>query len=433
MKQFLKWTGGTLLVASMPLMAADPPAATPATPAAPAAPALPNGGVDVSLQLSSNYVFRGADMYQNKFVQDRQSYGKWNKAPSFQPSITFKTPVDGLTFNIWGAFALTNRNDKDVDQRIQNGKGGVTSNDTILANPLIDSIDYNSSATPPNTVGTSPAQYLRNYFNTATTFYPTGNYAGASTVNVPGFYKDANGLGRVDELDYTIAYSSATKVGTIGFGLVTYQLANAKGKGNPFIAGGSAFYYATEMFATYALPMLPDLTAKAYADIVNSNQYYQLVYSKTIAVSDAVSVTVTTGPSYSIQSALYAVPNGSGNTYAGTTQTLQGWKDVTSSVGVSAKGFNVQLNAAYRPDLRFYDSDPSTNRLVEIDGGSTMNDGRVADPKWTGSGVAADVVQRGITAQGRRLAAGNGNYQFVARQKLPRWIYWVNAGYTASF
>ncbi|HMU85247.1 MAG TPA: hypothetical protein PKC35_18020, partial [Leptospiraceae bacterium] len=95
MKQFLKWTGGTLLVASMPLMAADPPAATPATPAAPAAPALPNGGVDVSLQLSSNYVFRGADMYQNKFVQDRQSYGKWNKAPSFQPSVTFKTPVDG--------------------------------------------------------------------------------------------------------------------------------------------------------------------------------------------------------------------------------------------------------------------------------------------------------------------------------------------------
>jgi len=425
MKQFLKWTGAAVLLASLPL-AAQAPAPAPA-----ADPQLPNASIDVSLQFASNYVFRGTDMHQNMFNQKRKSIDGKNEAWTFQPTITMKTPVDGLYVSIFGNFALEGREDKDVDQRLQTAPGAGDPTNTgcaTVSNVLIDSVD---------TVGTSPCNstgnastYIRNTLTAATTYFPTGTYAGVSTVTVPKSHKEANGLKRADEIDITVGYTSATKVGVIGFGVVTYNYVNGRAKANPFgNVGGS--YFGTEMFATYALPMFPDLTAKIYGDIVNSNQYYQLVYAKTIAINDSVAVSVSTGPGYSIERNLYsggalasAFPAG-----ANAAQTVSGWRDWTSSVGVTVKGFNVNFNAAYRPDLRFFDGDFATSRLVEADGGSTNHDGLVADPKLTNSGAVGDILQRSVTRSGQRL---NSNYAFTARQKLPNWLYWVNLGYTIT-
>ncbi|MCE9596693.1 MAG: hypothetical protein K8S54_01870, partial [Spirochaetia bacterium] len=283
------------------------------------------------------------------------------------------------------------------------------------------------------------AQLVTSYASLATPTHvlQTGSTAspaqGIASQKVAQFYKDANGLKRADEIDMTLAYSSSTRVGVIGFGIVHYSLANAKAKGNPFMGGtNSAFYYVTEMYASYALPMFPDLTAKLNSDIINSNQYYQLLYSKTINVSDTVAVAITTGPGYSVQSTPSLI---AGNALQGndpSIQTIQGWKDWTTNLGVTVKGFTVGINAAYRPDLRFFDTDYATNRALEIDGGSTINDGLVANPALSGSGLYADLLSRTVSTQVSNRT-GNTAYSFTPRQKLPKWIYWVNAGYTASF
>ena len=424
MKQFLKWTGAALLLASLPLAAEDPKPA--------AEPELPNASVDVSLQFASNYVFRGADVFQNRFNQKRQSISGVNEAWTFQPSITFKTPVDGLYFNIWGNFAMEGREDKDTDQRLQTTVTSPGTGDTAGSNILIDSID------PTLNGGAIPASYVGTTLTSAATYYPgtsasctacvSGTYGGVNNITVPALRKESNGLKRFDEIDLTIGYGASTKVGVIGFGIVTYNLVNPKAKANPFGNVGGT-YYITEIFGTYALPMFPDLTAKIYGDIVTSSQYYQLVYAKTINVNDSVAVSVSTGPGYSIQNNGYslstlasAYPQG-----ANLPQTIAGWRDWTSSVGVTVKGFNVNVNAAYRPDLRFFDGDMATSRLVELDGGSTNDDGLVADPKYVGAGPVGDIYQRSVS---RQMAArtGNASYSYTPRQKLPKWVYWVNLG-----
>ncbi|MCE9596873.1 MAG: hypothetical protein K8S54_02805, partial [Spirochaetia bacterium] len=68
MNKVFKWSGGVLLCASMPLMAEETK--------------LPNASIDVNATVVSNYVFRGADIHQNKFVQERKAYDGKNIAPA---------------------------------------------------------------------------------------------------------------------------------------------------------------------------------------------------------------------------------------------------------------------------------------------------------------------------------------------------------------
>lgn len=418
-----------MLLASLPLAAQTAPADP-----APSAPALPNASVDVSLQFASNYVFRGTDMHQNMFNQKRKEIDGKNEAWAFQPSITLKTPVDGLYFNIWGNFALEGREDKDVDQRIQTAPGagdptntgcGTATYNQTFSNVMIDSVDRLCTAASAGI----PSSHIISTLTASGNYFPSG-YTGVAGVSVPKAYKEANGLKRADEIDLTIGYSSSTKVGVIGFGIVTYNLVNNRAKANPFGNVGGT-YWGTEIFGTYALPFFPDLTAKIYGDVVTSNQYYQLQYAKTIAVNDSVSVSVTTGPGYSVERNAYSYTTQAAAFPAGANpaQTVAGWRDWTSSVGVTVSGFNVTLNAAYRPDLRFFDGDYASSRLVEADGLSTNADGMVANPALAGAGPLGDIVQRSITRSGQRI---NSAFAFTPRQKLPRWLYWVNLGYTVS-
>ncbi|MCB1319892.1 MAG: hypothetical protein KDK34_06555, partial [Leptospiraceae bacterium] len=100
-----------LCLSSFPLMAQDDE--------------LPEGSIDVDLAVVSNYVWRGGDIHAVKLAEQKQDEISSNtEAWTFQPSITLNTPVDGLYFNIWGSFAMHNREDQDVDLRIQQGPAG---------------------------------------------------------------------------------------------------------------------------------------------------------------------------------------------------------------------------------------------------------------------------------------------------------------------
>ncbi|HKI98899.1 MAG TPA: hypothetical protein VKB51_10535 [bacterium] len=64
--------------------------------------------MDYGADLVSNYVWRGNDLYVSKFAKDNKQPAAFNVAPALQPSITFYGP-GGLSFNMWGSFALTDR------------------------------------------------------------------------------------------------------------------------------------------------------------------------------------------------------------------------------------------------------------------------------------------------------------------------------------
>ncbi len=65
--------------------------------------------VDVYLNFGTTYYWRGVDVYSNKFAFDDKNEGVFNDAFSVMPEITLYTPIPGLTLDLWGAFALSER------------------------------------------------------------------------------------------------------------------------------------------------------------------------------------------------------------------------------------------------------------------------------------------------------------------------------------
>ncbi len=359
---------------------------------------LPEASVDVNLTFASNYVWRGYDMYANKFSQDGKAYGAFNTAGSFQPEITLNTPVEGLFVDIWGAFAMTGRSDVDTDQALQLQPGG-----TDILVPTYISL--------PNGVSPTLGSSLQAIYNTLPAsivtaggmdaYFNSFNYQGG----FPGFYKEQNGLHRVDEVDLTIGYERATSVGTMGFGIVTYTYSNPVSKGSA----------ATEMYVSYALPMLPQLSLTMYNDIATSNQYYNLGYSDSLDLGTNISF------DYGLSAGYAVIAN------------FQGLQDITASVGITTGGFSLSLNAANRPNIHIMDSAISGDTApgwvaAWMDGGSTAFDGLVPDPSQT-NGITNRLINNYI---GGILGGANPNFSYTPRTKLPSTIFWVSAGYTIS-
>lgn len=63
-------------------------------------------GVDIV----SDYVVRGVDQYDSAFAFHKKDATSFNVSPSLQPTLTLFGP-SGLSLNLWGAFALTDRAD----------------------------------------------------------------------------------------------------------------------------------------------------------------------------------------------------------------------------------------------------------------------------------------------------------------------------------
>lgn len=162
---------------------------------------LPDVNVDVGLNFVSNYIFRGTDLHANRAVQKGEQYGSHTGEWAFQPTVTFNTP-SGLFFNIWGSFATAGRKDADTDLRFQTSPGGAAlATDPGAIRSAYSAVTLSQALTQDKRVGT-----------------------------IPGFYKEANGLERADEIDLTIGYSTSTKEGNFGFGLIHYTGPNADTK-----------------------------------------------------------------------------------------------------------------------------------------------------------------------------------------------------------
>ena len=371
--------------------------------------------VDVDIVFVTDYVFRGISYLDNYYVQKGKAYDDYKVVPTFQPSITISSPVDGLSLNIWGSFATTHRDDMDSDKRFQFGPGDVDllttpnplgltdASGTALAIPAIITtagVDPNAPALFQSILNHAPQQIAANGI---AAWYGGYNYQGGT----PGYYKEANGLDRLDEIDLTLDYSIETKLGNVSFGIVNYTITDEKAK------GGSSFYQ--EVYVSYALPMLPDLAVKMYSDVQTSNYYYNLSYGSSCEATDDFSLDYGAGVGY------------------GVRNNLQGVQDVTGMLGVSFKGLSIAANVAHRPDMKMIEaSDPNTNMPLWLNGGSNAADGMVDDPSRT-NGLANSLINASITNAIGVNAGQFGAYTYTPRTKLPSNLYWLSIGYSTSF
>lgn len=367
------------------------------------------GSIDVNLEVLSDYIWRGHNLFNNYNIQKKRAEGATTGAWTFHPILTWNTAVDGLYLEIDAYVAVVGRGDKDIDQRIQTSAGGD------FVGPGVSIIDPDYIADPLSGIQAE---------------MPAPGSAISAYGAMPGFYKEPVGLNRVDEVDYTIGYEKETRVGTIGFGISHYSYANLKGKADPFaceVSGTEAYcgegYFGTEIFATYALPFLPELTLEMYSDLVTAQQYYSLTYADERELSEWLAI------SYSVGAGQYVFPG------------IQGISDVTSSlnlhfdsVGFDSGRLTIGLNAAYRPNRQiqafdFGDGAPLTKLPVGINGENSAYSGRSTDYSQT-LGPINEYVNSQIS---NMISAEIGMpYTYNPTKKIESVVYWVNFGYSFS-
>ena len=414
MKKRNLWLLSIALAFSFPLLAEEKKEE--AKPAAEPPP--PTGSFTVDNQIVSNYVFRGADMLASYWSQKNQAYGSFNKAFAYQPSLTWTTPLDGLTFNLWGSFALSNRKDKDVDGSLQTGPG---TSDLIASN--VSSTGFSQSGF--NTALTANTPTLATLSAAAATGLNTRTYG------VPNQYKETNGLGRADELDFTLDYTKVTSIGKMTMGFIHYAFANPLRRTaapltafpvNPGMGASGTNYYSTEIYVGFALPQVPQLTFKVNSDLVTSYQYWSVNYSDTKALSESVNLVYGVNAGYQ------------------TWNNLQGWQDVTGKLGVAIGGFTAGFNFAWRPDMKIAEAnfagasfggsgDINTTAPLGLIGGSVL-DGKVINPALNQD--FAHRVVNGLVSTAITGIMPSGSYTYNERQKLPHVLYWINFGYAIS-
>lgn len=350
-----------------------------------------NLGVDVGFSIVTNYVFRGDDVFTAAAMQRGESYGGSTGAPAFQPSVTFALPVQGLSFNIWGSFAMSNRQDQDIDGVLQQGPGG----DDLLA-------PSNGADIPGAIIGALPVAT-----DVDTLAALDLKSCAATTGCIPGYYKEENGLKRLDEIDLTLSFDKETKNGNFGTGLIHYT--------HPGTIGKDGYGAITEAYFKYAFPFFTDLTFAVYSAVSGARyEYYNVSYSRDLELTKDLALSLGVGAGYQVQ------------------DSMQGWKDVTAGVHLNSGGFTIGFNVAYRPDLRFQESlidgDPNTELPLWLYGGSTIGDGLVADPART-NGLINTAVNSVI---GGTIQAPGTTFSYTPRTKLPRAVYWFDVGYTMS-
>ena len=104
--------------------------------------------MEYGVDLVSNYVFRGDDLFVAKFAEDKEPQGGFNTAPAFQPSLTFLAP-GGFSLGLWGSFALTNRDRDDPNTAVSEADLGS-----------LDELDITLDYSWENPLGSFSAGYV---------------------------------------------------------------------------------------------------------------------------------------------------------------------------------------------------------------------------------------------------------------------------------
>ncbi|MCB1169986.1 MAG: hypothetical protein KDK25_06605 [Leptospiraceae bacterium] len=360
------------------------------------------GAVEVGADLVSNYIWRGQDVMAIYARRQGEKYTANSGSWAFQPSITWIAPTGGFFVNVWGSFGLEGREDRDTDQRIQTGPGEAFVGNSNWFDPALSSAVASAG---PN-AQTAPISS-----------YASNGIAG-DNIGLPGLYPEANGTRRVDELDVTIGYEMDSTVGIIEFGLIHYAYSSPLVKSD---YGNLNGYYGNEAYVAFSPAFMRQLKFSYYSELTNIWQYIQLAYADTYAINDSVGIDYGLSAAYSIYNQVH------------------GMNDITANLGVSmAMGngtFTVSYNISYRPELKLYewlyDADAYNNLPVAIDGGSTGFDGMVTDPSRS-QGVVNDYINNTVTAQ-IQSQTGNTNYTYTPRMKIPRYVHYVQFGYTYLF
>jgi hypothetical protein len=217
-------------------------------------------GVDIV----SDYVFRGTDLYVRQFKDNEHS--AFHVAPAAQPSATFFGP-SGISLNLWGSFATGDRADD----------------------------------------------------------------------NKTGFL----GLGRDDELDYTLAFDWSNRLGGFTAAIIYYTYFHQEYQTETVVVDAPSNTKATK-----AVPVQPDALFK-----------WTMPFAKSINPYFSHYASPTHGASYDV----LGISGGESVVWAASVGNMrQGIKDVTGKVGYVMGDFSVALNAAYRPNPELvgpYDKD----------------------------------------------------------------------------
>ena len=365
--------------------------------------------IDVDLPIVSTYVFRGVDVFENKFVQEKKSIRGFNLAPAIQPSITFNF-TEGWSFNIWSSFALTNRQDKDIDQILQ--VPGEDPDKVASAYNLFISGNLLGTPVPFSIVENEVQMYISGI--DSVTGEPNIEAIIKGKKPAPAFYKEPNGLRRVDEVDLTLSYSFDTKLGNMTGGIVTYILPNTT-------KGVTGTDQSTELFVGYSPKALPNLSITLYVE-TNLDGYEGATFtniSYSIPLIESQNMTLSFDPELGYQ----------------TQDNLQGIKYVSLPFTLAMGSLKFMFVGIYRPDTRFFDSDRYEGDAVKLLGLSTISDGLIPDPaKNTGilnsiiNGFISNEINTALTAAGYPF-----NYTYTPTQSIPKFIYYFSIGYSITF
>lgn len=357
-------------------------------------------GIDFTADVVSNYIFRGDDVHFNKFNQDGKAHSSFNMAPAFQPSLTFKF-AEGWSLNIWGSFAMTGRADKDTDGLFQTAPGD---SESVLAQTYIGGV-----ANGTLDLRTAIAAHLNPALYTAPDAPPTLE-DWVRNDGVPGFYKEANGLKRNDEVDLTLSYSTSSKLGTMTGGIVSYNYTNIT----------QQLASDIEMFAGFSPAALPEASLTTYVNVAtpgkSGSTYTSLAYSKAIELGKDSSLTIAPSVGYATSTLL----------------KIQGFQNANLPVTFALGGFHIGITGVYRMDTRFFQGflGESGLRDTSILGETWLGDDMIADPSKS-NGIANTIVNAIIDS--KIVDPAGLAYSYTPKQHVPKLVYYYTIGYTMSF
>lgn len=348
-------------------------------------------GIDFTADVVSNYIFRGGDVHFNKFNQDGKAHSSFNMAPAFQPSLTFKF-AEGWSLNIWGSFAMVGRADVDTDELLQLGAGDSTS---AIATGYAAGFAPGGSLDIASLIAT-------NYTVDANTIKEPNK--------APGYYNEANGLRRNDEVDITLSYSTSSKLGTMTGGIISYNYTNIS----------QQLASDIEMFAGFSPAALPEASITTFVNVATPNKsgstYTSLAYSKAIELGKESSLTIAPSVGYATDTLL----------------KIQGFQNANLPITFALGGFHVGVTGVYRMDTRFFQGflGETGKYDTSILGETWLGDDMIVDPSKN-TGLANTVINSIIdTAIGDPTTLG---YTYTPKQHVPKLVYYYTIGYTMSF
>lgn len=247
-----------------------------------------NPDIEMIFLLSSTYIDRGEDIFENQFRQSKTSIGSFNYAPVLQSNITFHF-FDSWSFHLGTSHALTKRNDKDLDKLFQLAPYDSSSNTAnVYLNFLKDQVFIHSTATP--------IEQMLNQSEIFENSLRDGQH-------IPSFYKEPVGLKHFDQFDFILKYSYGFKHGMISLGILNSILPN-------FNIQNKVVNSSTEFFVEYIPDFLSDLMISFYKEIQGENagnNFIYINYSFSLLNTNSFQINFNPGIAYQIQDYVYGI------------------------------------------------------------------------------------------------------------------------------